>query len=115
MSNEKEQKLHLNKKLEAIGWGFFLIMIGGLWLLPDETVPEGAWLIGVGVIMLGLNAARSVYGIKVSGFTVVLGILALSIGISDLFGVDLPVFPILLILWGLSVVLEPFLKKNRNN
>jgi hypothetical protein len=28
-----------------------------------------------------------------------------------LFGADVPIFPILLILWGLSVVLEPFLKK----
>ena len=111
MSNEKEQKLHLNKKLEAVSWGLFLIMIGGLWLLPDETIPEGTWLIGVGVIMMGLNAARYRYGIKVSGFTVVLSIIALSIGISDIFGVDLPVFPILLILWGLSVVLEPFIKK----
>ncbi len=111
MSIEEKQKLHLNKKLEAAGWGFFLIMIGGLWLLPDETIPEGTWLIGVGIIMLGLNAARYMYGIKMSGFTVVLGIIALSIGAGDLFGVDLPVFPILLILWGLSVVLEPFLKK----
>jgi len=54
--------------------------LSGLWLLPDETIPEGTWLIGVGVIMLGLNAARYMYGIKMSGFTVVLGIIALSIG-----------------------------------
>ena len=46
MPNEKEQKLQLNKKLEAISWGLFRIMIGGLWLLPDETIPEGTWLIG---------------------------------------------------------------------
>ncbi len=103
--------MHLNKRLEAIAWGLFLIMIGGLWLLPDKTVPEGAWLLGVGLIMVGLNAARYLYGIKMSGFTIFLGIVAALIGIGALVGVDLPIFPILIILWGLSVVLEPFLKK----
>jgi len=42
-------------------------MIGGLWLLPDETVPEGAWLLGVGVIILGLNGVCYLYGIKMKG------------------------------------------------
>ena len=55
MTEQDPQKMHLNKRLEAIAWGLFLIMIGALWLLPDETVPEGTWLLGVGVILLGLN------------------------------------------------------------
>jgi len=59
-------------------------MIGGLWLLPDETVPEGAWLLGVGVIILGLNGVCYLYGIKMSGFTIFLGIVALCIGIGAL-------------------------------
>ena len=103
--NSTDPKIHLNKRLEAIAWGLFLVMIGCLWLIPDEQVPEGTWLIGVGVIMLGLNLARNLYGIKMSGFTLFLGTLALIIGISDLFGLDLPIFPILIILWGLSVVI----------
>lgn len=111
MTDQDQHKMHLNKRLEAVAWGLFLIMIGGLWLLPDETVPEGAWLLGVGVIMLGLNGVRYLYGIKMSGFTIFLGIIALIIGIGAFLGVDMPVFPILIILWGLSVVLEPFLKK----
>ncbi len=111
MTDQDQQKIHLSKRLEAIAWGLFLIMIGGLWFLPDETVPEGTWLLGVGLIMLGLNGVRYLYGIKMSGFTIFLGIIALVIGIGALFGVDLPIFPILIIIWGLSVVLEPFLKK----
>ncbi|UCE42623.1 MAG: hypothetical protein JSV17_06615 [Candidatus Aminicenantes bacterium] len=110
MTEQDPQKMHLNKRLEAIAWGLFLIMIGGLWMMP-ETVPEGTWLLGVGIIMLGLNGVRYLYGIKMSGFTIFLGIVALCIGIGALFGVDLPIFPILIIIWGLSVVLEPFLKK----
>ena len=111
MTGQDQQKRYLNKRLEAISWGLFLIMIGGLWLLPDEKVPEGTWLFGVGLILLGLNIARHLNGIKISGFTVFLGIIAVCIGTGDFFGVDVPIFPILIILWGLSVVLEPFLKK----
>jgi hypothetical protein len=110
MTDQDQHKMHLNKRLEAIAWGLFLIMIGGLWLMP-EAVPEGTWLIGVGIIMLGLNLVRKMYGIKMSGFTIFLGIVALIIGIGAFVGADLPIFPILIILWGLSVVLEPFLKK----
>jgi len=38
VSDQDQQKMHINKRLEAIAWGLFLIMIGGLWLLPDELI-----------------------------------------------------------------------------
>ncbi|MGI6206881.1 MAG: hypothetical protein ACOYEW_01595 [Anaerolineae bacterium] len=100
MSSEEEAKRSLNSRLETIGWGLFLIMLGGLGLVPNALVPEGAWLLGVGVILLGLNAARYRYGIKTSGFTIVLGIIALGSGLSSLLGVNLPWFPLLLIIGG---------------
>jgi hypothetical protein len=46
LTEQDQQKMHLNKRLETIAWGLFLIMIGGLWLFPDKTVPDGAWLLG---------------------------------------------------------------------
>ncbi len=52
------EKTALNKRLESIGWGLFLIMLGGFALVPNQVIPKGAWSIGVGLIMLGLNAAR---------------------------------------------------------
>lgn len=73
----------LNKRLEAIGWGLFLIMIGGLMLVPEQYVPEGLWLVGAGLIMLGLNAARYFYHLPLSWFTIVLGLIALASGIGD--------------------------------
>jgi hypothetical protein len=102
-------KARLGRRLDGIGWALFLIMIGGLWLMPEGTVPEGTWLIGVGLIMLGISAIRSVGGIKVSWFTVVLGVIALATGASGFFGVNLPWFPILLILIGASIILEQVL------
>ena len=113
-SNQDTQKGVLNKRLEAIGWGLFLIMIGGIWLVPDEQVPQGTWLIGAGLIMLGLNGVRYLNGIKMSGFTIVLGILALAAALGGLFGVKLPLFAVLLILIGASIILKPLIEKKQS-
>ena len=99
-------KAALNKRLETIGWALFLIMIGGIGLVPKEQAPEGVWLVGVGLIMLGLNVARYMNGIRTSNGTIVLGALALISGIGNLLGLDLPVFAILIILIGANLLLR---------
>lgn len=48
-----EAKAALNKRLEIIGWGLFLTMLGWFSFVPHEQVPKGYWSIGVGLIMLG--------------------------------------------------------------
>ncbi|MDX1614161.1 MAG: hypothetical protein R3300_07605 [Candidatus Promineifilaceae bacterium] len=62
---------------------------------------------GVGLIVLGLNVARYENRIRMSGFTIGLGIIALLTGVGDRRGVDVPVLPILLILIGANIVLKP--------
>jgi hypothetical protein len=99
------RKADLNSRLETISWGLFLIMIGGLALAP-KSVPEGTWLIGAGAIMLGLNVVRVLVRIPASGFSVVLGGVALAAGIGSVAGVDVPVGPLLLILIGLAVIVR---------
>ena len=106
MPEDDVEAASLNKRLEMIGWGLFLIMIGGLMLVPEQYVPEGLWLVGAGLIMLGLNAARYVYHLPLSWFTIILGLLALASGAGDLLGIDLPVLPILLILIGAHILLK---------
>jgi hypothetical protein len=94
----------LNRRLEAIAWGVFFVWWGITELFP--VLPEGAGVIGIGVILLGLNLARSVNGIPTSGFTITLGILALVLGTLEFsrqllrLPFDLPIFGILLIVLG---------------
>lgn len=107
-----EEKQALNKRLESVGWALFLIMIGGLALIPDESIPEGMWLIGAGLIMIGLNLARFLNGIKMSGLTFILGLLALGSGLGDYLGLDLPVFAIMLILIGVGMIIRPLVERN---
>jgi hypothetical protein len=105
MPDESRQR-DLNKRLETVGWGLFLIMLGGFALVKD--VPEGTWLIGAGLIMLGLNAVRLLLGIRASWFTLILGTIALLAGLSSVLGVDIPVGPLLIILIGLAIIVRAF-------
>ena len=107
------EKAALNKRLETIGWGLFLIMLGGFALVPDETIPKGAWSIGVGLIMLGLNAARYFYHIRMSGFTTVLGLLALLGGIVELFGKTSLEGAFLLIILGAYLLFKPWFDRRQ--
>jgi hypothetical protein len=108
-----EEQKAVNDRLEAVGWGLFLIMVGGFALIPGDQIPRGVWSIGVGLIMLGLNAARYYYGLKLSGFTTFLGILALLGGIGQLLGFDALDGALLLIILGAYLILKPWFDKRQ--
>ena len=97
-----------SRSIDTIAWGAFFIWWGVTELAG--SLPEGVGLIGIGLILLGLNLVRSMKGILTSGFTTVLGILALVWGGLELAGVvlglpfELPVFAILLIVLGVSLI-----------
>ena len=106
-------KVALNKRLETIFWGLFLIMLGGWALIPGETIPKGAWSIGVGFLLLSLNAVRYFNKIRMSSFTTVLGILAILGGIGDMLGwADLN-GAILLIILGAYLILKPWFEERK--
>lgn len=106
-------KAALNKRLEAFGWGLFLVMLGGFMLVPGDQIPKGWWSIGVGLIMLGLNVARYFNQIRMSGFTTVLGILAIISGILELAGMDSLGGSLLLIILGAYILLKPWFDKRK--
>ena len=103
MRSEDEKKA-LNKRLENAAWGVFLVMLGVFALFPGQLDRQGGGAIVVGLILLGLNAARYYYGLKMSTGTLVLGGLALVSGLGESVGLrDLPLFELFLI--GAGVVI----------
>jgi len=94
--------------LEAIAWGVFFILWGITELLP--SLPKGTGTVGIGVILIGINLARSWKGQPTSGFTTTLGVLALLLGGLELarpylhLSFELPVFAILLIVLGVIML-----------
>ena len=61
--------------------------------------------------MLGINFIRFFNGIKMSGFTLILGAVALIAGLGGVFAVKLPFFAVLFILIGASIILKPLMGK----
>ncbi|MBZ5679756.1 MAG: hypothetical protein LAO24_06600 [Acidobacteriia bacterium] len=110
--DEETRKGVLNKRLEDFGWGVLLVTIGTIWLVPEKQVPQGSWLIAAGLILLGLNATRYFNRIRMSGFSLVAGMLALIAGLSAFFGLKLPLFPIALIVIGVASLLKSLLDRN---
>ena len=98
----------VNRSFDTVAWGAFFIWWGITELFP--VLPHGIGAVGIGLILLGLNAARSRNGIPTSGFTTTLGVLALILGGLELASsalslpFEIPVFAILLIVLGMIVL-----------
>ena len=107
------EKAVLNKRLETMGWGCFLVLLGGFMFVPEEIVKGGWWSVGVGLIMLGLNAARYFNGLRMSGFTTFLGIISVIGGVLDLVGMEGIDGAILLIVLGGYLILKPWFEKRQ--
>ena len=107
------EKAAMNKRLETVAWGAFLIMLGGFALVSSSTISKGWWSICVGMIMLGLNAARYFNQIMMSGFTTFLGILSIIGGVVQLFGVTNLEGAFLLIILGAYLVLKPWFDQGK--
>jgi hypothetical protein len=76
-----ENTATLNHNLATIGNGALLIWWGIVIMFDPLTIGMGA--IGTGLIMLGVNAARSMNGIPTKGSTTIIGIIALLWGTLD--------------------------------
>jgi hypothetical protein len=88
-------------------------MLGGFFFVPNTIVKGGVWSIGVGLIMLGLNAARYFNGIRMSGFTTFLGILGVIGGGLEFVGVKGIDGAVFLIVLGSYLVLKPYFEKQK--
>jgi hypothetical protein len=106
---EDPERRELDHQIARIGWALLFIMTGCLLLLPG--VPQGTWLIGIGVILLGAQLVRYLNRIPTWTFSLILGAAALLLGVAAFAGyvISVELFPIVLILIGLSIVLPSHL------
>ena len=107
------EKRGLGTRLDEVAWALFLIMTGALWLAPAGWAPEGSWLIGLGLILLGLNGARRLSRLRVSGFGIAVGIAALVAGVGRILGGAGFFVPILLVALG-AVLAVRAISKSRH-
>ncbi len=110
----------LNRDFGMIAWGMLFVWWGLRWWLLI-SLPEGAGLLGTGLILLGLNAVRSLKGIPTSGSATFLGSLALAFGGLLMAGevlhlpFELPVFEISLIALGVILLVRERLRVRKTD
>lgn len=114
-SYKGEDRVAMERFLDDVGWGALFITVGALWLVPPGQLPRGTWMIAIGVIPLVLNVARYMLRIRVNGFTIVAGTVALLAGIGAAFAVDLHIFPISLVVIGVCLLLGSARKNFRRS
>ena len=86
-----------NQRLDRSGWSLAAILTGSVLL---RQAPVGVWLIGLAVILLGMNLIRFSVHIPMSILTLVLGATMLVMGLGFAAGVNLYFIPLLLIVGG---------------
>ena len=80
MNKTQSQK----RDFETIAWGAIFVWWGITELFP--ALPTGSGALGIGLILLGINAARHFSGVPTSRFSITVGILAVVWGGLELAG-----------------------------
>jgi hypothetical protein len=89
------------RQIDSAGWAVFFIWVGVALL---AHIPWGWFLVGVGVLVLGAQAARRQMNLKVETSGIVIGLLFLVGGVWELLALQWPLIPILLILLGVYLL-----------
>jgi uncharacterized membrane protein HdeD (DUF308 family) len=106
-----------NTDFSTIAWGAIFILWGITEMIP--TLPEGTGAVGIGIILITLNIARSWKGQPTSSFTTTLGAMLLLLGVLELarpllhLSFELPTFAILLLALGV-ILLRSALRAGNN-
>jgi len=107
-----EEKSTTNKVLGGIAWGVFAVLLGAGWIASSYyRMDTGIYVaLGAGFILIALNLARITMGIKVSRFSLFIGLLALALSGAGLLGFAMPFVPTVVVLVGLFIVAEALQK-----
>ena len=89
-------------RFETAGWALFLIWVGTAWLAGFSLA---IGLLGVAAITLGMQVIRKLSGVPVEGFWVLVGLGFAVAGSWQLFGVEVPLAPVILIAIGVALLI----------
>ena len=101
---------NLTRRLHATAWGLFFVWIG------VAVLANLGWswtLVGLGLIMLGEQMARTRFDLKINGLWTACGAIFLIGGLWEVFRFDWPLAPLLLILVGLGILWNALLGKGQ--
>jgi hypothetical protein len=109
MNNQKfeeqktTEKRNLSARMEAMEWGLFFIWIGIVFLLH---IGAGVGLLGIGLIILGVQVARKNHNLELEKFWIIFGLLFVIGGLWELFNIKLPLVSLLFIGAGVAILVS---------
>lgn len=98
------------ERLDAVAWGLFFLWIG-IALLTNLS--WGVGLLGVGIIVLGAQAARRYMALSLEAFWVVVGVLFVMGGVWELLSVRVGMIPVVCIAAGVLLLVSALRRKPR--
>ena len=105
---EETKKSDLIHKLSGVGWALFFIWIGLSFLANFGAAIS---MLGIGVIILGMQLIRKFMSLDFEGFWLVIGLLFVLGGLGRVLEVRIPIIPIVLILAGIVMLYSIISKK----
>jgi hypothetical protein len=106
-----------NKVLDGLAWGLFFILLGLVWFVSTSySIDAGAYVaVGIGIILICINLVRVGVGIKISKFSLFIGLIAFALGGAAIIGYSLPLVPMVIVLIGLFIIAEGLQKATQNS
>ena len=95
----------LGNKLDAVSWSLFFIWMG---IVMITDAPKSAALIGIGVVILGAQAARRYYQMSLERFWIIVGLLFFFGGLWDMFDLNAPFGAFILLAIGALILFSAF-------
>ena len=96
-----KRKYDRTHNLDRVGWGLFFIWAG---VALMAGLSAGAGLLGVAVIILGLQAFHWVLKLEVDRFWMLVGSAFAILGVWELLEIEMPLVPVLLIVLGVMIL-----------
>lgn len=110
--NASKEKDIVNERMEDVAWALLFLMSGAILLVPGIPNPWGAWLVGTGLVLVGLNAVRYARGTRLNLFTTGLGIAAIVAGAGQFLGLDLSILALGLLVVGVLILVKPLTRRD---
>ncbi|MFO7767974.1 MAG: hypothetical protein R6W82_03325 [bacterium] len=90
----------LDERLDLLNWGLVLVVIALILLIPGR---HHLWyyLVPVGLVFIGMSVVRKLIPTRRDTAGLILGLVAVLLGVLDLVGVDLQFFPLMPLLFAI--------------
>ncbi len=103
----------LDERLDLLSWGLVLVVVALVLLIPGR---HELWyyLVPVGLVFIGMSLARKLIPTRRDTAGLILGVVAVLMGLLDMAGVDLQFFPLLPLIFaavGIGLMTVAFLTR----